>query len=161
VTADFVGPLKTGKVTLHANPAPPGGENGILALILFGSADQGANGNNANSATPAAGFAGSEATAPINKALGGVNGALERFGLGGGLTTKVDTSQTNPRPEVELQIARDISLEVAWVLGLPPPGMPDTTLVTFNWRFLRKWSLLTTVGNTGTSILDVVWQHRY
>jgi hypothetical protein len=50
---------------------------------------------------------------------------------------------------------------VAWVLGLPPPGLPDTTLVTFNWRFLRKWSLLTTVGNTGTSILDVVWQHRY
>jgi translocation and assembly module TamB len=157
VTADFVGPLKTGKVTLHANPAPPGGENAILALILFGSADQDANGGSASSATPAAGFAGSEATAPINKV---VNGALEKFGLGGGVTTKVDTSQTNPRPEVELQIARDISLELAWVL-MPVPGLPDTTLVTFSWRFLRKWSLLTTVGNSGTSILDVVWQHRY
>jgi hypothetical protein len=162
VTASFVGPLKTGKVTLSADPAPPGGQNGILSLILFGSADQGANGNTGASTSSAAGFAGSEATAPINKALGGVNNALERIGLGGGLTTRVDTSQTNyPRPEVELQIARDISLEVAWVLGLPPPGLPDTTLVTFNWRFLRKWSLLTTVGNTGTSILDVVWQHRY
>jgi len=163
VTANFVGPLKTGKVTLHADPAPPGGVNGILALILFGSSDQGANGAAVNNATPAAGFAGAEATAPINKALGGVNSALEKMGLGGGLATKVDTSQSNeyPRPEVELQVARDISLEVAWVLGLPPPGLPDTTLVTFNWRFLRKWSLLTTVGNTGTSILDVVWQHRY
>jgi translocation and assembly module TamB len=159
VTADFVGPLRTGKVTLHADPAPPGGENGILALLLFGTSDQGSTGSSANGAAPAAGLGGGMATAPINQ---GINGALDKFGLGGGVvTTKVDTSQANPRPEVELQIARDISLEVAWVLGLPPPGMPDSTLVTFNWRFLRKWSLLTTVGNAGTSILDVVWQHRY
>jgi hypothetical protein len=33
--------------------------------------------------------------------------------------------------------------------------------VTLNWRFLRKWSLETTVGDAGTSILDLVWQHRY
>ncbi len=160
VTADFVGPLRTGRVTLRADPAPPGGENAILALLLFGTADQGTIGSSANSgAAPAAGLGGGMATAPINQ---GINGALDKFGLGGGVvTTKVDTSQANPRPEVELQIARDISLEVAWVLGLPPPGMPDSTLVTFNWRFLRKWSLLTTVGSAGTSILDVVWQHRY
>jgi hypothetical protein len=48
------------------------------------------------------------------------------------------------------------------VLGVPPPGTnPDTTLITLNWRFLRKWSLEATWGNANTSILDVVWQHRY
>jgi hypothetical protein len=63
---------------------------------------------------------------------------------------------------VELQIARDISFQIAWVLGVPPPGSnPDTTLLTLNWRFLRQWSLVTTVGDAGTSIVDVIWQRRY
>ena len=80
----------------------------------------------------------------------------------GSITTKVDTSQVNPRPEVEVQIARDLSLQVARVIGLPPPGAnPDLTLLTLDWRFLRKWSLETTVGDAGTSILDLLWQHRY
>ncbi len=91
-----------------------------------------------------------------------MNKVLDNFGLGGGLVTKIDTSQTTPRPEVELQIARDISVQVAWVLGVPPPGSnPDSTLFTLNWRFLRKWQLETTVGDAGTTILDLVWQHRY
>jgi hypothetical protein len=48
------------------------------------------------------------------------------------------------------------------VLGAPPPGTnPDSTLVTLDWRFLKKWALETTVGDAGTSIVDVVWQHRY
>jgi hypothetical protein len=106
--------------------------------------------------------AGGVATQPLNQALGGVNHALDKLGLAGGISTKVDTSTPNPRPEVEVQIARDISLQVAWVLGAPPPGTnPDTTLVTLDWRFLRKWALETTVGDQGTSIVDVVWQHRY
>ena len=76
---------------------------------------------------------------------------------------RLDTSDSNnPKPEVEVQIARDISVQVAWVIGNPLPGTnPDTTLVTLDWRFLRKWSLATTVGNEGTSILDLIWQHRY
>src|SRR5208282_3164976 len=36
VHADFIGPLKTGKVTLRSEPARPRSE--ILALILFGTA---------------------------------------------------------------------------------------------------------------------------
>ncbi|MGH7270425.1 MAG: translocation/assembly module TamB domain-containing protein, partial [Polyangiaceae bacterium] len=160
VYAEFNGPLKTGKVTLRSDPPVPGGENAILALILFGSSDQGA-GTGVAGASPAAGLAGGAATAPINQALGGVNEALDRLGIVGSLSTKIDTSQANPRPEVEVQIARDISLQVAWVIGLPPPDMPDSALATFDWRFLRKWSLETTVGDKGTSILDVVWNHRY
>jgi translocation and assembly module TamB len=162
VYADFVGPLKTGTVTLRSEPARA--KNEILSLILFGTTDERAPTNTGASqqASTAVGAAGSAATQPINSALGGVNQMLDKAGLAGGLSTKIDTSQTTPRPEVELQIARDVSLQVAWVLGVPPPGSnPDSTLFTLNWRFLRNWSLQTTVGSAGTSILDLIWQHRY
>jgi translocation and assembly module TamB len=160
VYANFVGPLKTGKVTLRSEPARP--QNEILALILFGTTDeQGSTGANPQ-ASMAASQAGGMATQPLNQALGGVNRALDKMGLVGGISTKIDTSTSNPRPEVEVQIARDISLQVAWVLGAIPPGTnPDTALVTLQWNFLKKWALETTVGDSGTSIVDVVWQHRY
>jgi translocation and assembly module TamB len=162
VYADFVGPLRTGKVKLRAEPARS--ESEIVALILFGTTDeQSAQANSQISATsPMAGAAGGAATQPLNRALGGVDRALQNMGLAGGISTKIDTSQTTPRPEVEVQIARDISLQIAWVLGAPPPGTnPDSALLTLNWHFLRKWSLETTVGDAGTSIVDLVWQHRY
>ncbi len=161
VFADFIGPLKTGKVKLRSQPSRSQSE--ILALILFGTTDEQAPaGATSPQATGAVGLAGGAATAPINRALGGVNHMLDNFGLAGGLSTKIDTSTTSPRPEVELQIARDISIQVAWVLGVPPPGSnPDSTLLTLNWRFLRQWSLVTTVGDAGTSIVDLIWQKRY
>jgi translocation and assembly module TamB len=161
VFADFVGPLKTGKVTLRSEPQLP--QSQILALIVSGSTEgQTAGASTSPDASSAAGVAGGAATAPINRALGGVNRMLDNFGLAGGISTKIDTSTTNPRPEVEVQIARDISLQVAWVLGNPPPGTnPDSTLVTLSWQFLRKWSLVTTVGDAGTSIVELIWQQRY
>jgi translocation and assembly module TamB len=161
VYADFVGPLKTGKVRLRSEPSKPQSE--ILSLVLFGTEDQATSSPSGTptQVSPAAAAAGGAATQPINKALSGVDRALENLGLGGGIMTKIDTSKINVRPEVEVQIARDISLQVAWVLGVPPPANPDSTLVTLDWHFLRKWSLETTVGDAGTSILDLVWQHRY
>jgi translocation and assembly module TamB len=164
VYADFVGPLKTGKVDLTSDPLLSKTE--ILSLILFGTSDQSPSTSSPSQTSPAlggaAGAAGSAATAPVNRALGGVNHMLDNFGLAAGISTKIDTSQATPRPEVEVQIARDISLQIAWVFGVPPPGSnPDTTLFSLNWRFLRQWSVQTTVGDAGTSILDLVWQHRY
>ena len=166
IYADYIGPLKAAAVKLRSSPAKT--QNEILALLLYGSSDDAtaqqasanANGTTADS-TLVASAAGGAATQQLNQALGGVNRALDNLGLGGGISTKIDTSQVNPRPEVEVQIARDISLQVAWVLGAPPPTQPDSTLLTLDWRFLRKWSLETTIGDQGTSILNVVWQHRY
>jgi translocation and assembly module TamB len=158
VYADFVGPLKTGKVTLRSDPVLPGGQNDILALLLGATTDS-ATGGFSNAG---AGVAGGAVTQPINKALGGVNKALDKFGLAGGITANIDTTTANPRPEVAVQIARDISLQVSWVIGQRAPGTnPDTTLATLSWRFLRKWSVATTVGDAGTSIVDLIWQHRY
>jgi len=154
VYADFVGPLKTGKVTLRSDP--PHSKDEILALILYGTAD--GQSTTASDAPPgttaAAGAAGGIATQPLNR-------MLDDFGLAGGISTKIDTSTATPRPEVEFQIARDISIQIAWVLGVTPGTNPDTTLVTFDWRFLQRWSLQTTVGDSGTSILDVVWKYHY
>ncbi len=162
IYADFIGPLKTGKVTLRADPPRPQDE--ILSLILFGTTDEQAPSSSGSTAqsSSAVGAAGGAATAPIDQALGGVDQMLDSFGLVGGISTRVDTSQATPRPEVEIQIARDLSIQVAWVLGVPPPGSnPDSTLFTLDWRFLRSWSLETTVGDAGTSILNLIWQHRY
>jgi translocation and assembly module TamB len=165
VYADFVGPLKTGKVTLSSNPVLTKTE--ILSLILFGTADQASGASQSSQSSAALGgaagaAAGGAATAPVNRALGGVNQVLDNFGLAGGISTKIDTSQATPRPEVELQIARDVSVQLAWVLGNPPLGSNlDTTLLTLSWRFLRHWSMQATVGDAGTSILDFVWKHRY
>ena len=38
---------------------------------------------------------------------------------------------------------------------------PDTAYLFLNWQFIPKWSLVATRGDKGTSILDVLFQHRY
>jgi translocation and assembly module TamB len=154
VNATFRGPLKTGKVTLSSEPMLPQQE--IVELLTFGTADgtqaQTPSGAPQNTAI---GTAGGEAAQPLNHMLG-------QLGLGA-VTANVDTTQSaNPRPEVEVQIAKDISVQIAVVLGVPPPGVnPDHTLLTVDWRFLTKWSLASTVGDAGTTIFDLLWQRRY
>lgn len=160
VSAHFVGPLKTGKVTLTSQPTLPKEE--IVELLLYGTSSgqqaqsPSSNTGNSTAATEntAIATAGGEAAQPLNH-------ALNQLGLGA-VTAKVDTSDVNPKPEVEVQIAKGLSVELAYVLGIPPPGVnPDTTLVSLDWRFLSKWSLRTTVGNLGTTIFDLLWQSRY
>jgi translocation and assembly module TamB len=147
VYADLRGTLKNPKVTLRSEPSFT--QNEIIALLAYGSADAASPNSGA-----AAGVAGGAATQPLNR-------ALENMGLGG-VTTRVDTSAVTPRADVELQIARDLSLQVAEVMGVPPPGTsPDTTFLTLNWRFAKAWSSQTTIGSLGTTIWDLIWQHRY
>jgi translocation and assembly module TamB len=159
VYADFVGPLKTGKVTLRSEPARTNTE--ILSLILFGTTTgstspmaPGTSSADAN-AQAAAGVGGGFATQGLNRALDDLTGL--------DVTARVDTSDSaNPRPELEVRIARDISVALAHVLGVPPPGTnPDRNLATVDWRFVRNWSLQTTFGDAGSSMLDFVWQYRY
>jgi translocation and assembly module TamB len=154
VIATFDGPLRTGKVTLSSEPILPQSE--IVQLLVFGSADgTQAQTPQASEANSVIGKAGGEATQPLNH-------ALSQLGLGA-VTANIDTTQSaNPRPEVEVQIARSISVQIAVVLGQPPPGVnPDHTLFTLDWRFLTRWSLASTVGDAGTTIFDVLWQKRY
>jgi translocation and assembly module TamB len=145
--------LKTGKVTLRSEPAHTKSE--ILSLILFGTTDGGGAGSSSSPAGTAVGVAGGVATQGLNKALDDMTGL--------DITTRIDTSDSaNPRPELEVRVARDVTVAVAHVLGVPPPGTnPDLNLATIDWRFLRNWSLDTTVGDQGSSMLDLIWQYRY
>jgi translocation and assembly module TamB len=156
ILADYLGPLKSGKVTLRSEPQRPQSE--ILAILAFGTAD----GSTATPYAQPSPDAGTQAGTTVGGvAAGGLTQGLNKL-TGVDITAKIDTNHINPRPEVAVQIARDISLQLAVVLGTPPPGEnPDTTYVTVDWRFLRQWSLETTFGDMGSSIADVVWQHRY
>ncbi|MBS2014750.1 MAG: translocation/assembly module TamB domain-containing protein [Deltaproteobacteria bacterium] len=158
VYADFVGPVKTGKVTLRSEPSRP--RNEILAIILFGTAD------GANAQPPPAGRAPDGTT----KAAVGVGGGFAAQGLteamddltGVDATARIDSSRANnPAPEIEVQISRRVSLAVQHVLGTPPITQPDKNLAIIDWRFRRNWSLETTFGDRGKAQLDAVWQKRY
>lgn len=39
-------------------------------------------------------------------------------------------------------------------------SIPKTTFLV-DWRFARMWSLITTVGDTGSTLVDLLWHHRY
>lgn len=154
VYADFVGPLKTGKVTLSSEPPLPKQE--IVELLLFGTT------SGPQPQTPTGGAAINAITTVGGEAAQPLNHMLNQLGLGA-VTAKVGSSEAGTaQPEVEVQIARDISVQLAVVLGQPPPGVnPDRTLLTLNWRFMTKWSLASTIGDAGTTIFDLLWRKRY
>ncbi|AKU94656.1 hypothetical protein AKJ09_01320 [Labilithrix luteola] len=158
VYADFAGPLKTGQLNLHSEPPRP--KNELFALVLFGSADgmnasPTATGQQANSTTRAAAAVGGAVAAQ------GLTDALDDL-TGIQATARIDTTlANNPRPEVEVQISRAISVQFAHVLGTPPITDPDTNLATIDWRFHTNWSLETTFGDRGKAVADAVWQKRY
>lgn len=158
IYADFVGPVRSGKATLRSEPPLP--RNEILAIILFGTAD-GAN------ATP---LAPAPATDGRMKAAVGVGGGFAARGVTEALddltrvqaTARIDTSRArNPAPEVEVQIARRLSIAFQHVLGTPPIFAPDKNLATIDWRVRGNWSLETTFGDRGKLRADAIWQKRY
>ena len=159
VYADFVGPVKTGKVTLRSDPPRP--RNEILAIILFGTAD------GANAGAPGGGAQAPDGT---TKAAVGVGGGIATQGLteamddltGLQATAKIDTSRgSNPAPEIEVQLARRLSIAFEHILGTPPLSEPDTNLASVHWRFRKNWSLETTFGDKGLLQTDAIWQKRY
>jgi len=157
VYADFVGPVKTGKVTLTSDPPRP--RNEVLAIILFGTAD-GADGTPKSTASTngtqkaAVGVGGGFATQGLTEAMDDLTGIQA--------TAKIDTTRSaNPAPEIEVQLAKGISIAFEHVLGTPPITQPDTNLATVDWRFRSNWSLETTFGDKGLLQTDAVWQKRY
>lgn len=155
VYADYAGPAKSGTLTLRSEPARTPSE--ILALVLFGTLDSefGAGSQESETGSAAAGVGSSLAAAGVGRVLSGVTGAT--------ITTRVDTSVAqNPRPEVAIRLSDSVTAQVAYSTGLPTPGQnPDRVLVTLGWHFRERWSLSTTVGDKGSSVVDVIWQYRY
>ncbi|MGE0321785.1 MAG: translocation/assembly module TamB domain-containing protein [Polyangiaceae bacterium] len=156
VVAEYTGPLKNGKFKLRAEPALS--QNEIVSLILFGTPD-GSVGSSGGSGGPgaadAAGVGAGVATAPLNRAISDVT-SLD-------IATRVDTSNAqSPRPELVVQVSPRVSAQVGYNLEEPKPGKaPDRTLFTLEFRIASRWSLATTFGDGGSSLVDLVWRYRY
>jgi translocation and assembly module TamB len=154
VFADVTGPLRDPRIQFRSEPAMPQAE--ILALILFGPQTQG-------SGTTTAGAEGDSSGATDvggGVASAGINMLLQD--LSPGVSTRIDTSRgQSPSPTVVVQVSQNVTAEATYISEEATLDKSDRYLVTFDWRFMRQWSLRITRGNVGTSILDVIWQHRY
>lgn len=155
VFADFTGPVESGNLELRSNPSLT--ESEILSLLVFGSPEGqvGSGQQSGGLASGAAGVGGGVATMGLNRALSQLS---ERE-----ITTRIDTSAAGgPRPEVAMQVTRRLAVELAYN---PAPSMltrePDHALLTLMFRLKPKWMLETTVGDAGTSVVDLIWRYRY
>jgi translocation and assembly module TamB len=156
--AELRGPVKKPKIQLRSEPAGLS-EDQMLGLLVVGSADGlGGTPPPSQQSFPtlrAAGYAGGVVTQELNTALTGIT-SLD-------VSTRLDTSNAaNPRPEVEVRVSNTVTTRVTVNTGMPAPGeTPDRTLLSVDWQFKPRWSLETTVGDQGSSRLDVLWRHRY
>jgi autotransporter translocation and assembly factor TamB len=159
VWVDYAGPLDGGHLTLRS--VPQLSPNEILSVLLFGRTDpnqatagsaqqQGQSSELGASVAMTGGFLATD----LNKALSEIDPNLD---------VATDTLSGN---RVRAKIGRsffDRRLKVS--VGVAPGRAtyrdPDTTFLFLNWQFVPKWSLVATGGDTGTTILDVLFQHRY
>jgi len=156
VWVEFAGPLKTGALTLRSEPAYS--KNEILSILLFGQPDPNigtgggatAKKNDAGGATAVgSGFVASD----INRILSEIdeNLDIETDTLSGNRArTKLGRTFFDRRLKVQIGVAPGTTYRE-----------PDTTFLFLNWQFIPKWSVVGTRGDRGTSILDVLFQHRY
>jgi translocation and assembly module TamB len=153
IWVEFNGPLKTGKLTLRSEPAFS--KNEILSILLFGRADpnQARAGDARPSDTQAATDVGTGAlSSGLNQALGELD---EDFDL-----EQDKTGANRTRTKVGYRLRRNLKVQIGYAAGVSQRE-PDTTYLFLEWQFVPQWSLIGTRGDRGTSILDVLFQHRY
>jgi autotransporter translocation and assembly factor TamB len=156
VFAEFRGSVATGHLTLRAEPALTSSE--ILQLIVFGSKDVAVSQNSGTETSTlarAAGLGGGVVTQGLNKVLSQVS-PIE-------LQTRIDTTNSqSPRPELTVQISRDVAATVSIRVGLPSPGQaPDRSTIRLEYRLGGRVSLESALGDKGTSTVDLTWERRY
>ncbi|MDF2695003.1 MAG: hypothetical protein K0S65_3386, partial [Labilithrix sp.] len=156
VWVEYAGPLNGGKITLRSEPAYS--PNEILSVLLFGRPDPNmaaagataAKSSDAGATAVGTGFI----AADINRALSELDKEtdIETDTLSGNRTrTKLGRSFFDRR----------LKVQIGYAPGRTTYREPDTTYLFLNWQFIPKWSLVATRGDRGTSILDVLFQHRY
>jgi len=157
VFADVTGPLRDPRIQFRSEPAMPQAE--ILALVLFGTQTEGA-GTTTTGPTDGSGSGSAATDVGGGVASAGINMLLKD--LSPVVSTRIDTSRgQSPSPTLVVQVSRDVTAEATYIAEEATLDKSDRYLLTFDWRFLRQWSLRITRGNAGTSVLDVLWQHRY
>ena len=153
IWVEFNGPLKTGNLTLRSEP--PYSKNEILSILLFGRADPNqarAGDAKAGGGDQAAAVGTGAVAAGFNKALGELDQDFE--------LEQDRTSANRVRTKLGYRLRRTIKVQLAYATGFSQRE-PDTTYLFVEWQFIPKWALIGTRGDKGTSILDVVFQHRY
>ena len=153
IWVEFNGPLKTGKLTLRSEPAFS--KNEILSILLFGRADP--NQARAGDARPSDAQAATDvgtglASSGLNQALGDLD---EDFDL-----EQDKTGANRTRTKLGYRLRRNLKVQIGYAAGFSQRE-PDTTYIFLEWQFVPQWSVIGTRGDRGTSILDVLFQHRY
>ena len=154
VWVEFTGPLKTGKLSLRSEPAYS--KNEILSVLLFGRPDP----NMATGSSDQTGDASGATAVGTGFVAGDLNLMLSE--IDDNLDIETDTLSGN-RARTKLGRSffdRRLKVQVGYAPGRTYRE-PDTTYVFLNWQFIPQWSVVATRGDRGTSILDVLFQHRY
>jgi translocation and assembly module TamB len=153
IWVEFKGPLKTGKLTLRSEPAFS--KNEIFSILLFGRPDpnMAVAGGRADQSSQGVAVGAGFAAADISRALAELDENLQ---------VETDTMSGNrTRAKVGYRLARNLRVQIGAASGKAPYREPDSVFAFLDWQFLPKLSLVATQGNRGTSILDVLFQHRY
>lgn len=153
VVAELQGYLHDAKLRLRSEPARP--ENEVLALVLFGrdptAQTNPGETNNGNLAV----------TTGVASTL--VNSLVDPVVFGRRLETRVESTSSRGtsvgvaaeiRPRLWAQV--DVS-----TTRQQDRQNSDLSAVTLDWRFRSNWSLRTTVGDRGSSLMELLWQYRY
>ena len=152
IWVEFNGPLKTGKLILRSEP--PFSKNEILSILLFGRADPNAatQGERPSDTQAATALGTGIAAGGLNKALGELDDDFE--------LEQDKTSANRVRTKVGYRLRRNLKVQLGYASGFSQRE-PDTTYLFLEWQFIPQWSLIGTRGDKGTSILDILFQHRY
>ncbi len=152
VYAEYAGTLAEGELTLRSEP--PLTEDEVLSLLLFGEPTGSFGARSQSEAATAISVAGGTVASGLNRALDDIS-SLD-------VSTRVDTSTGEARPELVVQVTPRLSARVTQAIGEPAPGQsPDRTFLTLDFRLFRRWSLSAQVGDEGGSTLDMIWRYRY
>jgi translocation and assembly module TamB len=152
VYATYTGPAQGGNLSLESNPGLSEGQ--ILGLIATGNPDTTLSTGGDGGGGAAAGIGGGIAATGVNEALRDLT-HLD-------VSASVDTSGNQTTPEVAVQLSPRVRAEVGYNLAEPTPGKnPDRSTLSLEFRIKKHWNLVTTVGDRGSSIVDLIWRYRY
>jgi translocation and assembly module TamB len=153
IFADYIGPLRSGKLSFRSEPSLP--QSDIMAILLFGVSGTGGSDTGQDNSAKGLVAGGAAATDLANEVLAGA--------LPVPVATRLDTSDAaNPTPEVAVQISPQVTAEVSYRTSPDVLSQrQDRVCVTVDWKFHKNWSVVTKVGDQGSSVVDLLWQYRY
>jgi autotransporter translocation and assembly factor TamB len=162
VTITITGRLRAPKITLSSDPAGTPAE--IMSLLALGRRDAGSAAKQAQAEQGAA----TQTSALVQ----GFTGALLGKQLQKILPTGVSLNlQPGSQGLGDVKIGggyqlQNVYFEIGYQAGARQPSgtstqAPPRTTFGIEWRFKPTWSLLTTLGDTGSAAVDLLWNYRY